>query len=224
MNRSAWAARYRQLGRDAAFLLLSGPLSLLAFNLVLPLTVAGTGTVIIGVGLLLLVLALSIAGGFANLARLGVARLDEREPRPGGYLPPVPEASARRRLLRRLRDPQRWVDLLWVIVYFPVSLITWIISVVWLALAVAGLLAPIADIILDLVLDPAVGQRQGLAHLLGLQPELFWDIGFNLTCGIVFSLAAPAVLRGLAAMQTGLTRAMLSWRSEVSRLEQMARY
>ena len=86
MNRSAWAARYRQLGRDAAFLLLSGPLSLLAFYLVLPLTVAGTGTVIIGVGLLLLVLALSIAGGFANLARLGVARLDEREPRPGGYL------------------------------------------------------------------------------------------------------------------------------------------
>ena len=77
MNRSTWAARYRRLVRDAAFLFLSGPLSLLAFCLVLPLTVAGTGTVIIGVGLLLLVLALSIAGGFANLARLGVARLDE---------------------------------------------------------------------------------------------------------------------------------------------------
>ena len=111
------------------------------------------------------------------------------------------------------------MDLLWAVIYFPVSLITWIISVVWLALAVAGLLAPIADITLDLVLDPAVGQRQGLAHLLGLQPELFWDIGFDLTCGIVFSLTAPAVLRGLAAMQTGLTRAMLSWRSEVSRLQ-----
>jgi len=112
------------------------------------------------------------------------------------------------------------MDLLWAVIYFPVSLITWIISVVWLALAVAGLLAPIADIILDLVLDPAIGeQRQGLAYLLGLQPELLWDIGFNLTCGIVFSLTAPAVLRGLAAMQTGLTRAMLSWRSEVSRLQ-----
>ena len=145
--------------------------------------------------------------------------MDGREPVPGGYLEPEPGASARRRLFRRLRDPQRWMDLLWAVIYFPVSLITWIISVVWLALAVAGLLAPIADIILDLVLDPAVGQRQGLAHLLGLQPELFWDIGFNLTCGIVFSLAAPAVLRGLAAMQIGLSRAMLSWRSEVSRLQ-----
>ena len=112
------------------------------------------------------------------------------------------------------------MDLLWAVIYFPLSQITWIISVVWLAPAVAGLLAPIADITLDLVLDPTVGnQRQGLAHLLGLQPELLWDIGFNLTCGIVFSLTAPAVLRGLAAMQTGLTRAMLSWRSEVSRLQ-----
>lgn len=188
MNRSAWAARYRQLGRDAAFLLLSGPLSLLAFYLVLPLTVAGTGTVIIGVGLLLLVLALSIAGGFANLARLGVARLDEREPRPGGYLSPVPEASARRRLLRRLRDPQRWVDLLWVIVYFPVSLITWILTVVWLALAVGGFLAPIADVITESILGD---QRQGLSDLLGLYPPLLWDVVIDLACGIVFSLTAP---------------------------------
>ena len=220
MNRSAWAARYRQLGRDAAFLLLSGPLSLLAFYLLVPLTALGVVTTIIWVGLLLLIIDLSIAGGFANIARLAVARVDRREPVPGGYLEPEPGASARRRLFRRLRDPQRWMDLLWAVIYFPVSLITWIISVVWLALAVAGLLAPIADIILDLVLDPAIGeQRQGLAYLLGLQPELLWDIGFNLTCGIVFSLTAPAVLRGLAAMQTGLTRAMLSWRSEVSRLQ-----
>ena len=219
MNRSAWAARYHQLGRDAAFLLLSGPLSLLAFYLLVPLTALGVVTTIIWVGLLVLIIDLSIAGGFANIARLAVARVDRREPVPGGYLEPEPGASLHRRLFRRLRDPQRWMDLLWAVIYFPVSLITWIISVVWLALAVAGLLAPIADIILDLVLDPAVGQRQGLAHLLGLQPELFWDIGFNLTCGIVFSLAAPAVLRGLAAMQIGLSRAMLSWRSEVSRLQ-----
>ena len=220
MNRSAWAARYRQLGRDAAFLLLSGPLSLLAFYLVVPLTALGVVTTIIWVGLLLLIIDLSIAGGFANIARLAVARVDGREPVPGGYLEPEPGASARRRLFRRLRDPQRWMDLLWAVIYFPVSLITWIISVVWLALAVAGLLAPIADITLDLVLDPTIGeQRQGLAHLLGLQPELLWDIGFNLTCGIVFSLTAPFVLRGMAAMQVGLSRAMLSWRSEVSRLQ-----
>ena len=131
MNRSAWAARYRQLGRDAAFLLLSGPLSLLAFYLVVPLTALGVVTTIIWVGLLLLIIDLSIAGGFANIARLAVARVDGREPVPGGYLVPEPGTSARRRLFRRLRDPQRWMDLLWAVIYFPVSFITWIISVVW---------------------------------------------------------------------------------------------
>ncbi|TFH53813.1 sensor histidine kinase [Actinomyces viscosus] len=216
MNRSTWASRYRRLGRDATFLLLSWPLSLLAFCLVLPLTALGTGTVIIWVGLMVLVLALSIAGGFANLARLAVARLDGREPVPGGYLEPEPGTSLHRMILRRLRDPQRWVDLLWVIVFFPVSLVSWILTVVWLAAAVGGLLGPIADVITESILGD---QRNGLSDLLGLYPPLLWDVVIDLTVGVIFMLTAPFVLRGLAAMQAGLIRGMLSWRSEVSRLQ-----
>ena len=220
MNRSVWAARYRRLGRDAAFLLLSGPLSLLAFCLAVPLTALGVGTSIIWVGLLVLVIDLSVAGGFANLARLRVARLDGREPVPGGYLTLEPGTPASRRLFRRLRDPQRWMDLLWVVVYFPVSLVTWVLTVVWLALGVGGLLSPIVDVILELILNATMGdQSQSLAEFLGLYPPLLWEIGIHLSAGVVFSLTAPFVLRGLASMQSGLIRGMLSWRSEVSRLQ-----
>ena len=220
MNRSVWAARYRRLGRDAAFLLLSGPLSLLAFCLAVPLTALGVGTSIIWVGLLVLVIDLSVAGGFANLARLRVARLDGREPVPGGYLTLEPGTPASRRLFRRLRDPQRWMDLLWVVVYFPVSLVTWVLTVVWLALGVGGLLSPIVDVILELIRNATMGdQSQSLAEFLGLYPPLLWEIGIHLSAGVVFSLTAPFVLRGLAAMQSGLIRGMLSWRSEVSRLQ-----
>ena len=225
MNRSVWAARYRRLGRDAAFLLLSGPLSLLAFCLAVPLTALGVGTSIIWVGLLVLVIDLSVAGSFANLARLAVARLDGREPVPGGYLISEPGIPASRRLFRRLRDPQRWMDLLWVVVYFPVSLVTWVLTVVWLALGVGGLLSPIVDVILELIRNAIIGdQSQSLAEFLGLYPPLLWEIGIHLSAGVVFSLTAPFVLRGLTAMQSGLIHGMLSWRSEVSRLEQMARY
>ena len=220
MNRSVWAARYRRLGRDAAFLLLSGPLSLLAFCLAVPLTALGVGTSIIWVGLLVLVIDLSVAGGFANLARLRVAHLDGREPVPGGYLISEPGIPASRRLFRRLRDPQRWMDLLWVVVYFPVSLVTWVLTVVWLALGVGGLLSPIVDVILELIRNAIIGdQSQSLAEFLGLYPPLLWEIGIHLSAGVVFSLTAPFVLRGLASMQSGLIRGMLSWRSEVSRLE-----
>ena len=69
-----------------------------------------------------------------------------------------------------------------------------------------------------------ISQSQSLAEFLGLYPPLLWEIGIHLSAGVVFSLTAPFVLRGLAAMQAGLIHGMLSWRSEVSRLEQMARY
>lgn len=216
MNRSAWAARYRRLGRDAVFLLLSGPLSLLAFCLVVPLTALGVGTVIIWVGLLVLVIDLSIAGGFANMARLAVARVDGREPVPGGYLEHEPGTSWHRRLLRVLRDPQRWVDLLWTIVYFPVSLLSWILTVVWLSAAVGGFLTPFSEIILESMIPE---EHNGIAEELGLPMPILWDIAMDLTVGVIFSLTAPFVLRGLAAMQSGLIRGMLSWRSEVSRLQ-----
>ncbi len=216
MNRSVWAARYRRLGRDAVFLLLSGPLSLLAFCLAVPLTALGVGTTIIWVGLLVLVIDLSIAGGFANLARLAVARVDGREPVPGGYLEHEPGTSWHRRLLRVLRDPQRWVDLLWTIVYFPVSLLSWILTVVWLSAAVGGFLTPFSEIILESMIPE---EHNGIAEELGLPMPILWDIAMDLTVGVIFSLTAPFVLRGLAAMLTGLTRGMLSWRSEVSRLQ-----
>ncbi|WP_314457236.1 sensor domain-containing protein [uncultured Actinomyces sp.] len=216
MNRSTWAARYRRLGRDAAFLLLSWPLSLLAFLLVIPLTAFGASTVIICVGLLVLDIALSIAGGFANLARLAVARLDGGDPVPGCYLEPEPGTPWHRRFLQRLRDLQRWMDLLWTIAFFPVSFITWFLTIVWLSAAVGGFLAPIAEVILESILGD---QRQGLGDLLGLYPSLLWDVVIDITCGVVFSLTAPFVLRGMAAMQAGFLRGMLSWRSEVSRLQ-----
>lgn len=216
MNRSAWAARYRRLAKDSVFLLLSWPLSLLAFCLVLPLTVLGAGTIIIWVGLAVLVIALSIAGGFAQLARFTVARLDGRETRPGGYLSYEQGVSWHRRLLGRLRDLQRWVDLLWVIVFFPVSLITWILTVTWLLLAVGGFLAVFVPFILETTMP---GAYRGVAEALGLPMPILWDMALHLTIGVLFSLTAPFVLRGLAAVLTGITRGMLSWRGEVSRLE-----
>ena len=220
MNRSPWASRYRQFGRDARFLFVRGPLSLIAFCLVVPLTALGVGTVIIWVGLPVLVIALSVAESFANLARLAVARLDGRELVPGGYLGTEPGASWLRRVMRRLRDPQRWMDLLWILVFFPVALVSWVFTVVWLALAVGGLLGPVIDIILDTALEQSLGQKpQGLAYLLGLEPQLAWDIGIHLTIGIVFALTAPFVLRGLVIMQAAIIRGMLSWRGEVSRLQ-----
>lgn len=211
-----WLTRLPQLRRDAAYLLLYSPLNVLAFCLVVPLLAAGVSTVVIGVGVLLLVVGLLVAGGFAQLARLAAGTVTGTDPLPSSYLRAEPGSGLLRRVLTPLKDPQRWMDLLWVIVSFPVSLLLWVLTVTWLALGLGGVLAPIPEIILELTIPD---QAQNVAELLGLEPALLWMIVMDLTVGLIFLGSAPAVLRAMAACQTGLDRLLLTWRAEIGRLE-----
>ena len=127
--------------RDAAYLLLAWPLNLLAFLIVVPLVALGVGTVIIWVGLPVLVLSLAISAGFAAMGRRAAAAVDSSDFVPGRYLRAESGAGILRRLLVPLRDPQRWLDLVWIFVGLFVTAVTWALAVAWLAVAVLGVLA-----------------------------------------------------------------------------------
>ena len=212
----SWGRRYRQLGRDAVYLLLSWPIHLLAFIVVVPLTALGAGVIIVWVGAPILVLSLAICAGFAAAARRAVAAVDSSEYVPGRYARAEPGAGLTRRLAVPLRDPQRWLDLVWVVVGLVVTLVTWAVSIAWLAIAIAGLLGPAAEVVLDSVLG---SRSESLAELLGLRPALLWQIGIDLTIGVLFSLTAPFVLRSLARAQQAFTRVLLCRGGEIARLE-----
>lgn len=211
-----WTRSLPQARRDAAYLFLAWPLHLMAFCLVVPLAATGIGTIVIWVGLPILVMTLLITGGFADMARRAASAVDGSAPVPAHYLPVPQGASTIRGLLHPLKDPQRWMDVLWVMASFPVSLALWSLTVIWLSVAVGGLLAPIAEVVLELTVPE---NTQGWAELLGLPYPLLWSIVVDLIIAVLFLAAAPAVLRGLAAVHSGLTRLMLSWRGEVGRLE-----
>ncbi|MCR2053226.1 sensor domain-containing protein [Actinomyces bowdenii] len=212
----SWSRRLPQARRDAAYLLLAWPVHLMAFCLVVPLAATGVGTIVIWVGLPILVMTLLITGGFADMARRAASAVDGSAPVPAHYLPVPQGASTIRGLLHPLKDPQRWMDLLWIVVSFPVSLALWSLTVIWLSVAVGGLLAPIVEVVPELIVPES---NQGWAELLGLPYPLLWNIVVDLIIAVLFLAAAPAVLRGLAAVHSGLTRLMLSWRGEVGRLE-----
>ncbi|BDA63734.1 sensor histidine kinase [Actinomyces capricornis] len=212
----SWSRRLPQARRDAAYLLLAWPVHLMAFCLVVPLTSLGIGTIVIWVGLPILVMTLLFTGGFADMARRAASAVDGSAPVPAHYLPVPQGASTIRGLLHPLKDPQRWMDLLWIVVSFPVSLALWSLTVIWLSVAVGGLLAPIVEVVPELIVPES---NQGWAELLGLPYPLLWNIVVDLIIAVLFLAAAPAVLRGLAAVHSGLTRLMLSWRGEVGRLE-----
>jgi len=210
-----WRDRYRQMRRDAAYLLLAWPLNVVAFIIVVTLIALGAGTVIIWIGIPILVLGLEICTYFADMERRAVAAVDSSEYVPGHYLRTDPGDGTVRRLLTTLRDPQRWLDLGWVFVGLFVTTATWALSLTWLVTMFVGWLGMAADIIVD----ATVPRSQTLAGLLGLKPALLWQVLLDLALWVLFTLTAPLVLRALTRARQAFSRALLCQRSEVARLE-----
>ncbi len=216
-NTRSWRERYLQAGRDAVFLLALWPVLLVAFVVLVPLASLGAGTVIIWVGVPLLVLTLLIASGVAELGRRAVAIVDSSEYLPGHYQQPQPGVLGLRRLLLPLSDPQRWLDLIWVLVGFGVSLVTWVCAVVWLCVALILPIDPLVQVLVNQRLGD--GHSVPLAELVGLGPGLPQVVLVDLVVGAVFILGAPYVLRALVVVNQVFTRALLCGRSRVGQLE-----
>ena len=210
-----WRDRYRQMRRDAAYLLLAWPLNVVAFTIAVTLIALGAGTVIIWIGIPILVLGLEICTYFADMERRAVAAVDSSEYVPGYYLRTDPGDGTVQRLLTTLRDPQRWLDLGWVFVGLFVTAVTWALSLTWLVTMFVGWLGMAADIIVDATLP----RSQTLAGLLGLRPALLWQVLLDLALWVLFTLTAPFVLRALTRARQAFSRALLCQRSEVARLE-----
>lgn len=209
--------RYRQAARDAAFLLRLWPILLLAFLVVVPLIALGAGTAVLGVGVPVLVLGLSVSSRFAEIGRRAVADVDSSEYVPGHYRRPGAGEPGVRPLLAPLHDPQRWADLTWVVVGFVVSLATWALAVVWIAVPLAAPLSPFVEAIVQAALGDE--QTTNLAELLGLEPDLLWMTLFDVAVCVLFALTCPFVLRALVRAQQAFTRALLCRSGEVARLE-----
>ena len=209
--------RYRQAVRDAAFLLRLWPILLLAFLVVVPLIALGAGTAVLGVGVPVLVLGLSVSSRFAEIGRRAVADVDSSEYVPGHYRRPGAGEPGVRPLLAPLHDPQRWADLTWVVVGFVVSLATWTLAVVWIAVPLAAPLSPFVEAIVQAALGDE--QTTNLAELLGLEPDLLWMTLFDVAVCVLFALTCPFVLRALVRAQQAFTRALLCRSGEVARLE-----
>lgn len=190
--------------RNAVFLLLSMPVMLAGFTVVIILVSLGVGTVVIWVGLPILSIGVLAARGFAEFHRRTVAALRGEEPVRPHYGAAPPDAGMHRRFLAPLRDPQSWLDVLWVLVGFFVSVLTWSVAVAWLAGSLGVLVGPLR-------LVPGLGflGGDGLAALLSLPFAPLLDAAGTFAIGLLLLLTAPAVLRGLMSVQTGFADLLL---------------
>ncbi|MEV7011517.1 sensor domain-containing protein [Streptosporangium sp. NPDC051022] len=208
----------RRIGSDSRYLIVGFPVSIVFFCLALVGFAAGAGTVIVWVGVPILATTLLVARGLADVERRMLPEVLGRPvPRPR-YRPAPENAGWFRRMVNPLTSGQSWLDLLYGIVSFPVSVVTFVIAVTWWAGTVIGLTYPLYGWIIARIPD-----NHGLPELLGFGDSVAVEVVFNTVIGVMFALTLPVMLRGAALIQAGLGRAMLTGVAELhERIDDLA--
>jgi len=186
----------RNTGRNFAVLVGLFFVSLAAFVVGVTLFSLGVGLAVIVIGLFILVGCLMAAGATARatksmLAYAGVNLPATVYPRTGGGFA----------ALRRLRDPQSWRDLIYVLVAFVLSTFSFSVAMSWVFGGIGGALYWFWSRYLP-------DDRQGLGYLLGF-PGRFGETLINSVLGVILILTTPAVLHGLVRLHAAVARGLL---------------
>lgn len=200
------------LGRDYAYVLPGFFISLFAFILLVPLFTLALGTAVIWIGVWLLPIVLLVAGGFAGLSRSRVRQWGGQMVQPV-YRGRRPGFNG---LLGYLKDPRRWLDLLFeTLIAFPMRTGSFVLAVAWTASALGGLTyvlwghyIPRGEGDLPLVggmLEALTGG--GIAD--GFATSYLVESAVYCVLGVLFTLTLPLVMRGLALLDATTTAAAL---------------
>jgi signal transduction histidine kinase len=212
---------WRTLPRELGFLLLAYPVALAGFVAVLVLVVTGFGTIFtffIGVFVFIGGLYVSRAFGLVEIVRLGWA---------GRSVIPRPEwqdARARQGFWAWLRsifgNGHYWLYLVHALVVNPIiALISWIVTVVWVAVALGTLSYSLWINSVQTGSDD--GGKYYLTNwlvpntLTGSQRTVA-ELALNALLGLLMLVLLPFVSRGLVMMHWGVARLLLgAFRSDV---------
>lgn len=208
----------RQAGVDSRYLLIAFPTALIGFILMVVGFALGLGTLVIWVGVLVLSVTLLIARGFADLERRMLPEVLRRPVARPRYRPAPDNAGRVRRAVNPITNGQSWLDLLHGIVIFPFSILGFVVTVVWWAVAVTGLLYPAYGWILHRIPD-----NHDLPELLGLGTGLGIQVTFHLALGVLFAVTLPFMIRLVALIRAGISRALLTGVAELhDRIDDLA--
>lgn len=194
-----------RIAADSRYLLMSFPLALISFCLIVTGVAAGVGSAVTFIGLPVLAATALVARGFADLERAALPGvLDTPVERPGYTEAPVP-AGWFRRVMNPLTSGQAVMDLLHAIIAFPVAVAGFVVTVTWWAGAIAGLTSPLyAWFLADLT------GSQSLPGLLGFGDSPVLAVVFNMAVGVLFAVTALPVLRGAALTKAAIAQALLT--------------
>lgn len=196
------AHRFR---REMGYLLSGLPLGVAAFTVAVTGFTLGVSTLAVWIGLPILAGTLRAVRALANTERRRVTAVTGR-PLPSRHSRPAGTGWAG--ALRAVREPQSWRDLVHPVVAFPIQVTTFCVALTWTIGGVGELLYGTWSWSL-----PQGPNNQGLVELIFDNSSRAADIGFNTAMGVFMLATAVPVVRGLAAIQTRLARALLTDRA-----------
>ncbi|GAB3453578.1 hypothetical protein GCM10027570_32820 [Streptomonospora sediminis] len=179
-----------RLGADTRYTLLSLPLSIIGFTLVVTGLALGAGLLPIAVGIPIAAVTLRIARGFAMIDRAWLSHVQAVPTQPPYYRPVPADAGAWARLIHPLRCAQSWGDALGAVLRLPVVVVAFSVTAAWWGLALGGLLYPLYGAVLERI----PGNRT-LAELAGLGEGLLPATLLSVAIGVAAAFTLPAVAR-----------------------------
>ncbi|PID98393.1 MAG: histidine kinase [Actinobacteria bacterium] len=211
MNTPSFLRRFPPLKAtflSGAYLLIQWPLLLTLFIALVILTTLGGSLAIFIVGLPLLLAAVFLARLAAFLQRTVNAHMADL-PSPHNVYAPYPPHRGVKALLQPIGESQSWRDIAWVLSAFPLSVITWSITLFWTTAALGGLLSPILEAIEVSLLSPDF-HSSGLGEIFNLPYPHIADAIIGFCIGLFFSITAPFVFTTLARLHFRYSDILLS--------------
>ncbi|MFI6324303.1 sensor domain-containing protein [Nonomuraea sp. NPDC050556] len=196
----------RRIAADTHYNLVGLPTSIASFSLTIAGIAAGVGSLVAVVGLPVLAGTGAMARTFADHERAALTEVVDQPLERPHYAAAPAGAGWFRRALNPLASGQTWMDLLHAIVTFPLSLVSFVLTVVWWAGAIAGLTFPLYGWILYRIPD----FHSSLPELLGLGSDLTTYVVFNTALGVAFAVTLPVVVRLAALTRASMAQILLT--------------
>lgn len=203
---------------NIAYLLLSFPLGLCYFILVVTGLALGVGTLVIWIGLPILFVTLLMVRGMATIERRLASSLLHVSFPHEGFSQEAPRQSFMRHFANVLRDPSTWTSMIYMMLKLPLGIISFTLALTLpiVSIAVTGLpLAYLISLLVNVIL-----LKNGI-HSNGVIIPNFIEIGtqfdavmfarsfIGVPVGLALWFATRAILNSLALVSGEIARAML---------------
>ncbi|EEZ78492.1 ATPase/histidine kinase/DNA gyrase B/HSP90 domain protein [Actinomyces sp. oral taxon 848 str. F0332] len=190
----------KRLGRAvaySAYMLSAAPIHLGLFIAVAVLIPLGGGLTLIG-GVVVILLGIMVARlGATAQRRLNEKTIGAERPE---FIYAAPKSDGKViRFLYPLRDPQSWLDVLWVFVSFPIAIANWCIAFIWVLMTSVSLAQPLTLWIIG-VSNVNHGYR-GIGEALNIPHPYLFDAGFGFCMGLLSLVFGPYLVNAAGNVQ-----------------------